>query len=204
MIIETFAQGSPEWFSARAGIPTASNFDKIVTSTGAPSKSAQTYMYQLAGESLAGVKTETFKNAAMERGSEMEAEARQMLEIIYGKILQVGLCYYDDKKEFACSPDGLGDGISSQLGGYEIKCPLIHTHVKYLLEKRLPVEYVQQVQGSMLVTGLDQWIFCSYYPGLKPLILTIDRDAKFISLLKVELFNFLHRLDEITTELKER
>ena len=41
MIIEDFEQGSPEWFAARVGIPSASIFDKLITSKGVLSTSRQ-------------------------------------------------------------------------------------------------------------------------------------------------------------------
>ena len=68
-------QGSREWLEARAGTPSASNFDKIVTTKGEPSKQAKNYLYELAGERIAGPKPETYQSAAMVRGLETEAEA---------------------------------------------------------------------------------------------------------------------------------
>ena len=48
-----FAQYSPEWWNVRRGIPTASEFDRILTpATGKPSKSADGYACQLIGERL--------------------------------------------------------------------------------------------------------------------------------------------------------
>ena len=198
MIIETFEQLSPEWFSARAGIPTSSCFDKIVTAKGEPSKSAKNYMYQLAGERLAGVKTDTYQNAAMLRGIELQGEAVALFKFLKdAEIQEVGLCYPNDKKRYSCSPDGL-----LTLEGLEIKCPLIHTHVGYLLAGTLPTDYFQQVQGSMLVTGYPAWWFMSYYPGLPPLILWINRDDAFCARLKVALDEFCDELDAITAKLK--
>ena len=50
MKIYDVEQGSPEWKALRLGIPTASEFDKIVTPTGAFSKQSQGYMNRLAAE----------------------------------------------------------------------------------------------------------------------------------------------------------
>jgi len=47
-------QGTQEWLRVRAGIPTASAFDSIVTPSGKPSKSAERYMYTLLAERLMG------------------------------------------------------------------------------------------------------------------------------------------------------
>ena len=191
-------QNSPEWFAARAGIPTSSCFDKIVTSKGEPSKQAKSYLYQLAGERIAGAKTDTYQNAVMLRGLEMEAEAKTLFQMVMEvDVEQVGVCYPDEQKLFSCSPDGL-----MPAAGLEIKCPLIHTHVGYLLAGKLPTDYIQQVQGAMLVTGFNLWFFMSYYPGLPPLILEVQRDWKFTAALKVALDEFCEELDAVTEKLR--
>jgi hypothetical protein len=87
--------------------------------------------------------------------------------------------------------------------GLEIKCPNLSTHVGYLLAGELPREYIPQVQGSMLVTGLSHWWFLSYYPNLPPLILKVQRDDKFCATLRVELEGFCERLDAVERKLME-
>jgi predicted phage-related endonuclease len=199
MIISDVVQGSPEWFAERCGIPTCSNFDKLITTKGEPSKSRTKYMYQLAGERITGQREESYQSAAMQRGVELEAEARSFYELMTGETVQiVGLCYADKKKRYACSPDGL----IGEHGGIEIKCPQLSTAVEYLLKGVLPTEYYQQVQGSMAVTGRKWWDFVSYYPGMKPLIVRVERNEEFIKALKVELEIFCQELDEITEKLK--
>jgi len=192
-------QGQPEWFAAKCGIPSTSNFDKIVTSTGAPSKQREKYLWQLAGERVSGKVAETYNNAIMEKGIEMEGEARNLYEILKDvKVEQVGICYPDEKKLCAASPDGLvgKDGL------LEIKCPLIYTHVGYLLKNELPMDYFEQTQGQLYVTG-RKWVdFVSYYAGIKPLIIRCVRDEKFIKALAVELEVFCKSLDEITNKIK--
>ena len=199
MITADCVQGTPEWFAARCGIPSASNFDKIITTTGTPSKQAQKYMYQLAAERVTGRTEESYTNATMERGKETEAEARNFYEMLYDvKIEQVGVCYPDAKKLCAASPDGLigKDGL------IEIKCPLAYAAVTYLLEDGLPTDYFQQVQGQLYVTG-RKWVdFLSYYPGIKPMIYRVTRDEKFLKALSVELEVFCSRLDEVVKKIK--
>jgi len=199
--IEDFEQGSPEWFAARSGIPSASCFDKIVTSKGLPSKQRKAYLYQLAGEAIIGEKTEGYSNAAMERGVEMEAEARRYYEFMNDvDVKEVALCYHDARKLFSCSPDGLvGDE-----GGVEIKCPKIHTHLEYLFKGVLPTKYYQQVQGSMFITGREWWDFVSFFnPGLPALIVRVTRDETFIEKLSNELERFAVDLAETIKRIKE-
>lgn len=201
MIVIEIDQLSTQWFAERAGIPTASNFDKIVTSKGEPSKQAQKYMHQLAGESITGTKEETYSNFAMQRGIEMEPEARQLYEFVTGnKVDQVGFCYPDEQKRYGCSPDGLvGDD-----GLIEIKCTLLSTSVEYLIADKLPTTYVQQVQGELLITGREWCDFMSYFPGLPPLIVRVARDEKFIKKMAEELDRFCYDLAALIKSLKEK
>ena len=105
MEISNCIQGSDEWFKIRCGVPSSSNFDKIVTTKGEPSKQAEKYGYKLAGEAIAGKAEETYKNAAMERGTILEDEARQLYQIVNDvEVEQVGFCKLEG---FGCSPDGL-------------------------------------------------------------------------------------------------
>ena len=197
MIIVDAKQGSPEWFKARCGLPTASRFNELITVEGKPSKQRMRYLYGLAGEKVAGTAPETYQNAAMLRGTELEAEARQLFELVHGvEVRQVGLCL-EDLKAWGCSPDGL----IGEDSGLEIKCPMIHTHVEYLLDGGLPADYFQQVQGAMLVTGFSHWWFMSYYPGLSPLIVDVKRDGVYINKLREELEKFCFELNVITKKI---
>lgn len=197
MIIIEAEQGSPEWFAARIGIPTASRFKDIVTMNGAPSTSRKKYLYQLAGERLAGAKEDTYQSAAMARGVELEGEARLLYEMVHGvQVQQVGLCLHDSRR-YGCSPDGL---VGTH--GLEIKCPSMAVHTQYLDEAKVPAEYHQQVQGSMLVTGLDAWTFMSYHPAIKPLHFMAKRDEPFLTKLQSELERFCDELDALTERLR--
>lgn len=199
MIALTIEQGSAEWFAARLGIPTASNFDKIVTSKGEPSKSAIKYLYQLAGERVSGKSEEGFQSAAMLRGVEVEAEAREFYELIREvEVQRVGFCFYGEDRRFGCSPDSL----VGEDGMLEIKCPIMSTHVGYLVENKLPTDYVQQVQGQLFVTGRKWCDFLSYYPGLKPLIVRVIRDEEFIKKLDSALVSFCEELETVVKKIQ--
>ena len=196
MIIIDCIQGSEEWFKARAGIPTASNFDKIITMKGEPSKQRTKYMYQLAGESILGTKEETYQNAAMQRGIELEDEARLLYEISQGvKVEEVGFCLADG---YGASPDGMveDDGL------VEIKCPSLAVHVEYVVKNELPSTYYQQVMGQLLVTGRKWCDFVSYYPGMKPFIKNVKVDKEFIGKLESELVKFNNELKEIVRKIR--
>ena len=202
MILEnSFVQGSELWFAARCGNPGASSFDKLITSTGKASTQRQKYLYQCAGEIITGQKAESYSNGHMERGVQLEAEARDLFQIINDvEVKQVALVYPDHTKDYHCSPDGLCFGDME--AGLEIKCPSLPVAVEYLDKWVLPTEYKVQVQGSMMVTGLDSWWFMSYYPGLKPLILEVKRDDKFCNILKNEVEYFCSEVKALVEKLK--
>lgn len=189
-------QGTPEWFAARLGVPSASNFDKIVTTKGEPSKQAQKYMYKLAGEYVSGSQEDTYQNAAMLRGTELEDEARAYYQMLNDVMVQqVGFCIADG---FGCSPDGL----VGEHGLVEIKCPSVAVHVEYILNGKLPTAYFQQVQGQLLVTGREWCDFISYYPLLRPFIIRVGRDSDFIDTLAKELKSFCKQLNETSERIK--
>ena len=72
-------QGSEDWFRARMGIPTASEFGTVLAPrAGSEGKMRRTYLHKLAGEIITGEPMERYGNAHMDRGHEMEAEARSL------------------------------------------------------------------------------------------------------------------------------
>jgi len=193
-------QRSEEWFAARCGIPTASNFDKIISSEGKRSKQRNNYIWKLAGERVTKTPEEnSYKNMAMEIGMEREAEARETYELITGQeVTQVGFCVGIRKYKYGASPDGLiGDD-----GCLEIKCPLVSTHISYLIKGVLPATYIPQVQGQLLVTGRKWCDFVSYFPGVKPFILRVFPDKLFMELLIKELLDFCDELENVVKKLQ--
>lgn len=166
-------QGTDAWFMLRLGKPTASNFDRIITpSRGELSKGAMGYVYELLAERIMGCSPEdvaAFTSRAMQHGVDHEPMARKAYEIRGGwDVEEVAFCETDDG--FAgCSPDGLiGDHA-----GLELKCPQLHTHLRYLSEpKQLEMDYRCQVHGCMWVTGREWWDIASYAPwGSVPMVI---------------------------------
>jgi len=192
-------QGTEEWHMLRIGSPGMSSLDKIITSTGKKSTQRQSYLYQMAGEKLLGAKEESYSNATMARGIELEPKARQLFTLMTGnKVEEVGMVYRDELKLFHASPDGL---LIGEDAGVEIKCPLLSTHIEYLAKGTLPTKYRCQVQGSMAVCGFDHWHFMSFYPGIKPLILKVERDEKFCSLILEALEEFCFDVNQLVKKL---
>lgn len=184
MIIEQCEQNSPEWYEAKRGLPSASGFQKIVDSKGNRSKQRDKYMYELIGEVVTGESKDTYTNANMDRGHERENESRKTYEFINDvEVQQVGFCYFDEKKKFGCSPDGLigDDGI------FETKDAAANVHLERWEKGWAKSSHFQQIQGNLYVTGRTWVDLVSYSRGFKPLIIRFERDEGFIRLLKVEI-----------------
>ena len=192
MIISEHKQGTDEWYAARVGIPTASNFDKIITSKGDPSKQAVKYMHRLAGERIIETREDTYQNAIMLRGIELEPDAVGLYEFQTGENCEeVGLCYLDEKKLTGASPDRL----VGKKGQLEVKCPILTTQVEYLLKGKFPTDYFQQVQGQLYITGREWCDFVSFYPAMKLFKIRMYRDEVFISKLATQLDQFCAALN---------
>jgi len=116
------------------------------------------------------------------------------------QVEQVGFVTQDNGV-IGCSPDGLIKSGDDYIGGVEIKCPFPATHVKYHAGGKLPDEYKQQVHGSMAVTGLNRWEFWSYFPGLAPFHITVERDS-YTEKVERALETFLIEYAELSRKLK--
>jgi putative phage-type endonuclease len=176
MIILTDEQGSPEWLASRLGRPSASNFGRLVTGSGKPSSSAESYINEMIAERLTGRSKPFYTNEHMERGNALEPEAREAYEFITDfEVVETGFILHDSE-EFGCSPDGL---VAEQ-GGLEIKCPSDSVHVSYLRAGKVPSKYYQQVQGCLWITGREWWDFMSYHPEMPHLLVRAHRNEKYI------------------------
>lgn len=203
MKILPFAQGSVEWMQARAGIPTASEFDNLISSTWKirTGETPKSYLAAKLAEAWLGGPLVGFNSFDMDQGRILEEEALPWLELeLNQEIKRVGLCVRDDGR-VGCSPDGLVDALYSY--GVEIKCPQPTSHVKYLLKGEVPPEYLAQVHGGMYVTGLESWRFLSYRRGFPNLLLTVERDDAISESIHAAVFGFLEEFDAAFKRLCE-
>lgn len=185
-------QNSPEWFAARAGLVTASNF-KTVTANGrggAESKTRRSYMNRLAAEIITGEPLETFSNRHTERGHALEPEARDYYAFLTDCApATVGFIRNGQK---GCSPDSLiGDD-----GLLEIKTQRGDLLIETLLADQFPSEHKAQVQGQLWICEREWCDLLVYWPGLPPFIKRAYREPGYISQLAdaVDQFN-----DELAT-----
>ena len=200
MEILTMEQGSPEWFAARCGLATSSKFSDVLAK--GKGETRLTYIKKLACERITGRGQDSYKSAWMQRGTELEPQARAMLELDKGfDVVQVGFIKLND--DVGCSTDGLiGDDAV-----LEIKCPKHTTHLDYLIDNNmLYADYKEQVQGELFVTGRKKVYLCSFHPdfpaGKDLIVLEIERDDVFIKKLETEIFTFVHELKKLVKQIK--
>ncbi len=207
MIRHDCVQGSQRWLELRAGIPTSSDFDKIITPGGKPSKSASDYCNKLLVETMLGRPLIGISMPWMERGKQIEAEAVKYYELIRDtETTVVGFLTTDDGR-IGASPDRLvGDR-----GLLEIKAPTDETHSKYLAahidallgeDKSVAETYKVQVQGQLFVAERDWTDIESYYPGLPECITRVGRDEVFIPAMRTLLYEFVAMFDARLAKLK--
>ena len=196
-------QRSSEWYMIRRGVPTASQFDRIIQPVkGGASTSQEPYLDELLCELIdqaySSEPEDAYISPAMANGTAMEPAARSWYSFDRNvDIREVGFCLSSCGR-FGCSPDGL----IGEKGALEIKVPNMKTHIRYLREGVLPNAYKPQVHGTLLVTGREWVDFVSYSVSdeLPSLVVRVYPN-EFTQALKVELNKFLDKLDQAMSKL---
>lgn len=204
LVILDVVQGSPEWFEARMGLPSASNFSTVMAQgrDGDKSLTRTEYLYRLAGEIITERPAEeTFKSRAMERGKEMEPEAIADYE---GRkkvqVRRIGLAInFSELKRCCASPDG----IVGFDGGLETKTMRPDLMIPLLLKgAAMPSDHRAQVQGNMLVLERDFWDFKIFWPKMPDFTVRIFRDDTYIKELGNQIQIFNHDLKRLVEKLR--
>jgi hypothetical protein len=111
MTLHYVDQRTPEWFALRLGRLTASDAkDMLATIKSGEAAARRDLRMRLVCERLTGqaVEDTTFQNADMQRGIDLEPEARRAYEARTGQLVdtRVGFMSRDDCAA-GCSPDGV-------------------------------------------------------------------------------------------------
>ena len=198
-------QGSEEWFAARLGRVTASRVaDVMVKTKSGYGAGRANYMMELLCQRLTGKREDSYTNASMQRGTDLEPIARGRYEIENDVLVdEIGIVNHPTIENFAASPDGLvGDE-----GLLEIKCPNTATHVKFLQSGKIPLNYQTQMTVQMLCTERNWCDFVSYDDRLPEHLeyrcvrfeLNADRAKEITTQVEI----FLKELDELIEKLGE-
>ena len=199
-------QGSAEWHQMRLGRVTASRVADIIAKTKSGyATSRANYAAQLVTERLTRVPAESFTNAAMQWGTDMEPEARAAYEFYRAEeVERVAFVPHPSIGDSGASPDGL----VGKNGLVEIKCPNTATHIETLRGSAVPAKYVTQMMWQMACTGRSWCDFVSYDPRLPEwcrfFCQRVERDDAMIANLEREVIAFLAEVRTVVDDLRRR
>jgi hypothetical protein len=194
IIHKELIQGTEAWHMARLGKLSASRVTPLMAKKGLGA-GARTLAIELLAETLTGEPLTMYTSDAMQRGTELEADAREIYAANYAAVEEVG--GIEDNGLFY-SPDGLvaNDGL------IEIKSPLAKQHLINLITPDFELGYINQIQFGLMVSGrkwLDLISFNpDYHDSMAMRVKRIYRDDEFISLLRERIAEF----ETIVVELK--
>lgn len=191
-------QGSAEWHRARAGVPTASEFDTVMAKgrDGGPSKTRRTYMLTLIGQIATGEVIEGFSNIHTARGHALEPKVRELYAFCSDEPpVPVG---FMKRGKAGASPDSL----VGEKGLLEIKTKLPHLQLEVLLADEMPAEHKPQVQGQLWVAEREWVDFCSYWPGLPMFQKRVYRDEAYIKTIAAAVDRFVEEMQELMHRLQ--
>ena len=180
-------QGSEEWKKQRLGKFTASEISRLIFKKGSLTQGAKTYVMEKVMEVITGIPAKDFSNDAMDRGNELEPDAKQLYEFSTGRwVADCGFIELD--ADTGGSPDGLidSDGVA------EVKCPKLTIHYGYGTIQsddgfeQKNKEYYWQMMHNMLCTNRKWCDFISYNPDAphRLFIYRLNRNEEQIALLK--------------------
>lgn len=197
-------QRTAEWHQERLGKVTASCLHKVMAKLrdGRPGAERSNYMAQLICERLTGNPTEGFTNAAMQRGTEVEPQARAMYAFQTGNdVEETGFHSHPQIEMAGASPDG----FVGEDGLLELKCPNSATHIATLRGEPIDRKYVLQMQWQMACTGRAWCDFASFDDRLPEEmalhVQRVERDNKLIAEMEAEVRAFLSEVEAAVADL---
>lgn len=164
IIHRDIVQHSPEWYAIRAGKWTASHAGVVMSKIGdrgGMTKGLDDLVKSVAFARVFGTPDEPwFQSAAMKRGNEMEAEARDWYAFGTDRLIEeVGFVEHATITHVGWSPDGIADRH-----GIEAKCLLHKAWMDVKSANRVPSEYRWQCRWAMWVGDLESLDFIAYHP----------------------------------------
>ena len=145
-------QQSDEWFELRKNhFLTASHAQAI----GTGGKGLETLVWDKLAERYSSEPKELYTNGDMERGNELEAEARSYYEAeTFNQVKEVG---FVTNKDISILAGASPDGLVGEDGLVEIKCPNDTKFFRLSVKMEVEPQYDWQMQMQMLITG-RQWV----------------------------------------------
>lgn len=224
-------QGTAEWFDARKGIPTASEFSTVM-SEGKDGMLPAAIMDAMVKSGCTAEQLAAAVKAARARGASPAASRLKYLRTLAGEIIrgtpeedgysspamERGKVMEAEARDLYAFSRGVDpmqvgfvlngnagaspDSFIGDEGGLEIKTALAHIQIDRLAKGELPSEHKAQVHGNMWVTERAWWDFVSYSPGLPPLILRVPRDEAYIAKLAAAVDAFNSELADVVEKVR--
>ena len=153
-------QGTGAWFNERTGKLTGSRMGAACSfnKDGKESSKRRELKVEILAERMTGNIVDKFVSRSMQWGIDMEPQAKAAFEQRFyqdtGELMivqDVGFLDHPRIQMCGVSPDG----FCTDENVIEVKCPESHTHISYLLEKKVPEEYKPQMCLQKAVTGRD-------------------------------------------------
>ena len=204
-IYKEIVQGSEEWKELRHGKVGGSSAKDLMAKYEKPIIESAGFLNVFAEkmEEYDPFKNE-FTSFAMQRGVELEPEARDEYERITGITMeQYGWVELDDL--VGISPDGWNEKLKK---GLEIKCPEAKTYAKYLIDfNEFLSDYAWQLVHYFVVLGVDSVDCVAYRPEnqLQKIIIktiTLDTEIKVSAKVTKPISELKKMLELRLTELK--
>lgn len=224
-------QGTPEWFEARKGIPTASEFSTVMAE-GKDGLLPAAIMDSMVKSGCTAEQLAAAVKAARARGASPSQARLKYLRTLAGEIvrgtpedegysnaaMERGKAMEEDARDLYAFARGVEpvqvgfvrsgkagaspDSLVGADGGLEIKTALAHIQIERMQKNELPSEHKAQVQGNLWITERAWWDFVSYSPGLPPLIVRVERDEPYIAQLAKAVDAFNDELDNIVQSIR--
>lgn len=117
------------------------------------------------------------ENAAMAMGTALEPEARKAYCMHRATLVEPACLQSEAHPWLRASVDGISSDWDRVV---EIKCGE-SVYRKTAATGRAPGYYYGQLQHILAVTGLGEIDFWCYLPGLSPVLVTVERDERYIT-----------------------
>lgn len=169
----TVEQRSDEWYKLRCGMLTASEMKKI---TSLPCSiynihpEERAHLYELAAQTVTQYVEPEFVGYDMERGIADELRAKVIYNENVARIEDCGFITREfDGFKLGYSPDAL---VGSD-GQIEVKSRKQRLQFETVKNRRVPGEFMLQIQAGLLVSGREWCDFISYCGGMDMMIIRV-------------------------------
>lgn len=191
-------QGSAEWFQARCGLVTCSEYATTLAKGrgGGDSVTRKKLVNVKAGELFTNAPAESYSNAHMERGKDMEQEAADRYAFEANVDLQTVGFLRNGRT------GGSPDRLIGANGILEIKTKIPSVLIDVIRSDDFPAEHKPQCQGLLWVSGREWIDLCCYWPGMPYFVKRAYRDEEYIKTLAAAVDAFNEEVDAVLEMLR--